>query len=159
MIWQGTEHRGRRRHTAWDGNAQFNGNKILRTQAINFWNPYRKLDQRGEDGLAWQSFTPGSLCGFEAWLADANEGTLSLHTPHLECDIPVKDIGFEPKIFDCGGLDRKVTIQRMPDAASSREMQIRRRIDLRKSGDNPLYVCVTQEDGHQAWSSPIYIFR
>jgi len=66
---------------------------------------------------------------------------------------------FEPKIFDCGGLDRKVTIQRMPDVASSREMQITRRIDLRKSGDNPLYVCVTQEDGHQAWSSPIYIFR
>ena len=23
-------------------------------------------------------------------------------------------------------------------------------------GDNPLYVCVVQEDGHMAWSSPIY---
>jgi hypothetical protein len=159
VIWQGAEHRGRRRHTSWDGNAQFKGNKILQAQAINFWNPYRKLDQRGEDGLAWQSFTPGSLAGFDAWLDNANEGTLSLHTPHLECDIPVQDIGFKPKIFDCGGLDRKVTIQRMPDEASSREMQITRRIDLRKSGDNPLYVCVTQEDGQQAWSSPIYIFR
>jgi len=159
VIWQGAEHRGRRRHTSWDGNARFKGNKILRAQAVNFWNPYRNLDRCGEDGLAWQSFTPGSLAGFDAWLENATEGTLSLHTPHLECDIPVQDIGFEPKIYDCGGLDRKVTIQRMPDEAPSNELQLRRCIDLLKSGDNPLYVCVTQEDGHQAWSSPIYIFH
>ena len=25
-----------------------------------------------------------------------------------------------------------------------------------RAGDNPLYVRLTQEDGHQAWSSPIY---
>ena len=25
--------------------------------------------------------------------------------------------------------------------------------------DNPLWVCVTTEDGFQAWSSPIYAFR
>lgn len=159
VIWQGAEHRGRRRHTSWDGSAQFKGNKILRAQAVNFWNPYRKLDRRGEDGLAWQSFTPGSLAGFDAWLDNAKKGTLLLHTPHMECEILVQDIDFEPKIFDCGGLDRRVTIQRMPDKTPSREMQITRRIDLLKSGDNPLYVCITQEDGHQAWSSPIYIFR
>jgi hypothetical protein len=159
IVWQGAEHRGRRRHTPWDGDAHFTGNKILRAQAINFWNPYRALEMRGEDGLAWQSFTPGSLAGFDAWLGDAANGTLVLHTPHLECDIPIQDIGFEPKVFDCGGLDRRVTIQRLPDELPTSEMRIKRHIDLRESGDNPLYVCVTQEDGHQAWSSPIYIFR
>jgi len=25
------------------------------------------------------------------------------------------------------------------------------------SGDNPIYVCVVQQDGHMAWSSPIYL--
>ena len=159
VIWQGAEHRGRRRHTAWDGDAQFKGNTILRAQAINFWNPYRTLEQRGKDGLAWQSFTPGSLAGFDAWLGEAETGVLSFHTPLLDRDIPLQDIGFEPQIFDCGGLDRKVTVQRMPDEAYSPAMRIERRISLRGSGDNPLYVCVTQEDGHQAWSSPIYIYR
>ncbi len=159
VIWQGAEHRGRRRHTAWDGDAQFKGNSIRRAQAINFWNPYRGLEQRGEDGLAWQSFTPGSFAGFDAWLAEAASGTLSLHTPLLDREIPVQEIGFEPTTFDCGGLDRKVTVQRMPDEASTREMRLERRIKLRQSGDNPLYVCVTQEDGHQAWSSPIYLYR
>jgi hypothetical protein len=27
------------------------------------------------------------------------------------------------------------------------------------SGDNPIWVCVTTEDGFQAWSSPIYAFN
>ena len=25
--------------------------------------------------------------------------------------------------------------------------------------DNPLWVCVTTEDGFQAWSSPVFVFR
>ena len=29
---------------------------------------------------------------------------------------------------------------------------------LKEKGDNALYVCLTQEDGHLIWSSPIYIF-
>jgi hypothetical protein len=29
-------------------------------------------------------------------------------------------------------------------------------VTLAPGRDNPLYVRVTQEDGHQAWSSPIY---
>ncbi len=159
VVWQGAEHRGRRRHTTWDGDAKFKGNSILRTQAINFWNPYRTLERRGEDGLAWQSFTSGSFAGFDAWLAEAGAGTLLLHTPLLDFEIPAQEIGLEAKIFDCGGLDRKVTVQRMPDEASTNEMRVERHITLRESGDNPLYVCVTQEDGHQAWSSPIYVFR
>ena len=34
-----------------------------------------------------------------------------------------------------------------------------RRIDLREAADDPVFVRVTQEDGHQIWSHPIYFFR
>jgi len=27
------------------------------------------------------------------------------------------------------------------------------------AGDIPVYIRVTQEDGHQAWSSPIYLIK
>jgi hypothetical protein len=33
------------------------------------------------------------------------------------------------------------------------------RVPLRASGDNPLWVCVTTEDGFQACSSPVFVFR
>jgi hypothetical protein len=38
-------------------------------------------------------------------------------------------------------------------------MVIERRIELQPDGDNPLYVRITQEDGHLVWSSPIYLYR
>jgi hypothetical protein len=36
-------------------------------------------------------------------------------------------------------------------------MRFEQPVRLRPGGDNPLYVRLTQEDGHQAWSSPIYV--
>ena len=33
------------------------------------------------------------------------------------------------------------------------------RIPILNEGDTRLYLCVTQEDGHQDWSSPIYLFN
>jgi hypothetical protein len=48
---------------------------------------------------------------------------------------------------------------RLPDRNPHRHLRLERPVALRPAGDNPLYVCVTQENGHQAWSSPIYVFR
>ena len=33
-----------------------------------------------------------------------------------------------------------------------------RRVALRKGADNALHVKIVQEDGHQIWLSPIYVF-
>jgi hypothetical protein len=30
-------------------------------------------------------------------------------------------------------------------------------IPLEAGRDNPVWICVTTEDGHQAWSSPVYV--
>ena len=38
-------------------------------------------------------------------------------------------------------------------------MSIERDVEVAASGDSPVYVRVTLENGHQAWSSPIYLFR
>jgi hypothetical protein len=38
-------------------------------------------------------------------------------------------------------------------------VRIEREIPLVDDRDNALYVRVTFEDGHYAWSSPIYLFR
>ena len=52
-----------------------------------------------------------------------------------------------------------VRIFRLPEDNTHRRMTLERRIALRPEGDNPLYVRITQEDGHLAWSSPIYVYR
>ena len=45
----------------------------------------------------------------------------------------------------------------MPDENPHTAVAIERRIALGKDADNALYVKLLQEDGHQVWSSPIYI--
>jgi len=32
-------------------------------------------------------------------------------------------------------------------------------VPIAPDGDNPLWICVTTEDAHQAWSSPVYVIR
>jgi len=45
----------------------------------------------------------------------------------------------------------------LPDANPHRRFVLEQEIPLTGGRDNPLHVCVTTEDGHQAWSSPIYV--
>lgn len=60
-------------------------------------------------------------------------------------------------LFEAGGLGRRIRMLRLPDVNETWQMKFRQPIRLRPGVDNPLYVRVTQEDGHQAWSSPIYV--
>ena len=59
--------------------------------------------------------------------------------------------------MDCGKLDRKLSLTRLPDTNPHRSFELTRLIPLRPGTDNPIYVAVTLEDGHRAWSSPIYL--
>jgi hypothetical protein len=47
----------------------------------------------------------------------------------------------------------------MPDKNPHSKIKLERSIALSADRDNALYVCITQEDGHLIWSSPIYIFK
>ena len=48
---------------------------------------------------------------------------------------------------------------RLPDENPHLSLSTTLEIPLKASGDNPIWVCVTTEDGFQAWSSPIYAFK
>ena len=102
---------------------------------------------------------PGGFGGFDAWLADPRSGALLIDTPLVKCEIRVADIGLEDRVFDAGGIGRRIRVFRLPDENPCRRLQLSRRIPLKAAGDNALYVCLTQEDGHLAWSSPIYVFH
>ncbi len=71
----------------------------------------------------------------------------------------IAELGVEPFAFDAGGLERKIELQRLPEAMRERRLALRRRVKVRGLGDTRLYVRVQQEDGHRVWSSPIYLFQ
>ncbi len=159
VVWEGSEYRGRGRQTIWDGNARLEGNAFERLAPINSYNLDKKFEQTGPGALEWTALTTGGFGGFDAWLADPKAGTLSIDTALVQCQIPIADIGMEDTNFDAGGISRRIRVFRLPDDNPHKTLTVERRLPLLDGRDNAFYVCITQEDGHLVWSSPIYVFR
>jgi hypothetical protein len=54
-------------------------------------------------------------------------------------------------------MDIRLHIERLPDVLDSYTLSGEQSFSLESGTEQRLYVRVTQEDGHQAWSSPIYV--
>ncbi len=159
VIWEGARYRGRGRQTVWDGYAELEGNGFAGLAPINFWNLEQRFARTAPDRVEWTALTTGNFAGLEARLEDPGSGILRIDTPLVRCALPIAGIGREDTVFEAGGLGRRLRVFRLPDANPHRRVRLGRRIALRESGDNPLWVCVTFEDGHRAWTSPVYLFR
>lgn len=160
VIWEGAEYRGRFRQVIWDGSATLSENRILDAAPINFFNRDKTLDRVGDTGLEWRALTTGNIGGFDLWAEDPYGGTLKIETPLVSCGVPLEEIGYEDEIFDRSGvLPRTLRIFRLPQENPYRAMRFTRRLRLRETGDNPLYIRLTQEDGTLAWTSPVYVIR
>lgn len=159
LTYEGAEYRGRARTTTWDGTLSLTGNRIRSAAVFNNWNLDRGLKEQDATHLAWKAVTTGNYGGIDLWLEDGIGGALSFKTAHVEGSVELSSLGTEPKLFEAGGLGRAVGVQLLPETMTQARVQLSRQIRLRETGDTPLYVRVQQEDGHRAWSSPIYLFR
>lgn len=159
VLWSGAEYRGRGRMTDWKGRVKFGGATIERMAKINTWNHERLIEQQGTNTIEFDTITTGNYGGFDVWLTDSREGELEVVTNHGSLQISMADIGLEDNVLDAGGLERKVKVLRLPDAATPRQMTHTLEIPLTAKGDNQLWISVYTEDGFQAWSSPVYAYR
>jgi hypothetical protein len=157
VVWSGAELRGRARMVSWDGELQIEGNTIIDITAINFWNDNHPLTLNHPNHLEWQSITTGGLSGFILKLKKANAGHLEINTAQGNFKVEINSLGIEPKTWDCGGLKKRIDIYRLPEQQSSAEFSFQLPLNNLHDGVNPIYVRMAQEDGHMAWSSPIYL--
>tara|TARA_B100000315_G_scaffold251951_1_gene287717 strand:+ start:3921 stop:6224 length:2304 start_codon:yes stop_codon:yes gene_type:complete len=159
VIWSGAEYRGRGRNTSWLGEANFKNANITRMEKINAWNHERLLEVDGDNKVKWDAITTGNYGGFDVWLENVKNAEISIETNHGSLACPLAEMGIEDTVLDCGGLERRLKLMRLPEQNPHRELTREVEIILAASGDNPLWVCVTTEDGFQAWSSPIFVFN
>ena len=158
ILWQGAEYRGRGRETMWQGKLTVGGNRIMRFAPVNFLNPERKVQEIAQGtALAWTSVTTGNLAGIDLWLEEARAGGLRVETNVVSGDVDLGRLGDNAVSFDGGGLGRKLSVYRLPETDWSPRMTLEHRVAFEGGADLPVYVRVTQADGHQAWSSPIYL--
>ena len=158
VTWQGAEYRGRGRETMWQGQLTLTGNRIVRFAPVNFLNSERKIVETNPGtALAWTSATTGNLAGIDLWLDEARHGTLALETNVVSGEVDLATLADGTVAFDGGGLGRHISVYRLPEQNWSRSLGLQHVATLAGGADLPVYVRVTQSDGHQAWSSPIYL--
>jgi hypothetical protein len=119
----------------------------------------RQFEIYDNNTIRWESLTAGNFCGFDVWLDDLASGRLHLTTNLVSGRYDLNRIGIEDIVMDAGGLKRQLRISRLPDRNDCLEIFESAKVALKPQGDNPLWVRVTTEDGHNAWSSPVYVYR
>jgi len=158
VTWQGAEYRGRGRETMWQGKLTLANNRFVRFAPVNFLNPERKVEETSAGtALTWTSVTTGNLAGIDIWLEEARGGTLTLDTNVVSGEVDLATLADDMVVFDGGGLGRRISVYRLPEQDWSRRLSVDHVVTLPGGADLPVYVRVTQSDGHQAWSSPIYL--
>ena len=87
---------------------------------------------------------------------DFGAGALKIETAQGAVTCPIEALGPTPLTWDFGGLAKQIAIRRLPDVNPWREYAFALPITRWNQGDNPIYLRIEQEDGHLAWTSPIY---
>jgi hypothetical protein len=158
VRWEGAEYRGRGRETNWLGRLTLAGTRIERFAPVNFLNPERQVRETTPgNALSWTSVTTGNLAGIDLWLDEPRGGKLDIETNIVSGQVDLAALADDVITFDGGGLGRRLSVYRLPEADWSRHVTLDHSVAFNGGADLPVYVRVTQADGHQAWSSPIYL--
>jgi hypothetical protein len=107
--------------------------------------------------LAWNSVTTGNMAGIDLWLDNANGGRIAIETNVVSGEVDLSSLADDVVSFDGGGLGRRLSVYRLPEEDWTRRVQLDHTVTYPGGADLPVYLRVTQADGHQAWTSPIYL--
>jgi hypothetical protein len=142
----------------WQGKLALSGNRFARYAPVNFLNPERKVQETAPGtALAWSSVTTGNLAGVDLWLDEPRRGALRVETNVVSGEVDLASLADDAAVFDGRGLGRSISVYRLPEADWSRRVTLDHTVSFAGGADLPVYLRVTQADGHQAWSSPIYL--
>jgi hypothetical protein len=156
-FWcEGAETRGRGRLVEWEVELSVSGNELLEVRPINFWNPERQPQVTG-NSVRWNHVTTGGRHAVDLLLADASAGRLDIKSNQIDLDLAIDEIGSKDRLFACGGLNKAMRLHRLPDIAL--DPAFRSSLPLKREAEREqrLYLAVSFEDGHQTWTSPIYL--
>ena len=157
VAWAGSRVRGRDRLTTWDGSLELSTGRVVDAVVFAMENPEKGIRLVGERRVQWISNTTGDDDGVDLTLDAPPEAVLRFRTPVIDLDVPLADLADgATRTFPAGGVDLRAFMRRLPAQDLTRELKIEHR-EAPPPGAHAYWIRVTQEDGAQAWTSPVYL--
>jgi hypothetical protein len=157
VAWAGSRVRGRDRLTTWDGSLELSAGRVIDAVVFAMENPEKGIRLVGERRVQWISNTTGDDDGVDLTLDAPPDAVLRFRTPVIDLDVRLADLADGgTRIYPAGGVDLRAFMRRLPARDFTRELKIEHR-ETPPSGPHAYWIRVTQEDGAQAWTSPVYL--
>jgi hypothetical protein len=156
VLMSGAERCGKGSRARWKGTARVTGATIRGFTPIAAWNSELPCALDDDGTIRFEARTAGNMMGFALHLDETPDARLVMETGNGPVDLALAGLGYGETIVPQGGLARRVRVVRLPDDNPHVSFAASVTVPLTRGRDNPLWICVTTEDGHQAWSSPVY---
>jgi hypothetical protein len=158
IAWAGSRVRGRDRLTVWDGSLELSEGRLEAAEPFAMENPEKGITTRDERRIAWVSNTTGDDDGVDITVTAPASAVLRFRTPVISLDVPLGDLaGGATTVFPAGGVDLRAFMRRLPARDLTRELTIDVTDTPPPGACAAYWIRVTQEDGAQAWTSPVYL--
>lgn len=165
IRWGGARHRDRYRWATWSGQLRVAGTEVSNVTPWAATHPEQSFEFSG-DTVNWRTTTYGSDIGIVVRLADLATARFHLQASAHEDDLDVdREFSGAELIRDghvetaVGGLNLRVRAERVAEfSALPTTVTGDLVLDL-PQGTSATYVRATQSDGHQVWTSPLFVTR
>jgi hypothetical protein len=159
IAWAGSRVRGRDRLTTWDGRVELSAGRFVDAATYAMENPEKGIRTRSDAAIEFVSNTTGDDDGLDVTI-DAPAGAgLRFVSPVTQLEVKLAELADgQTRTFPAGGVDLRVFARRLPARGQSNELAFQHTDPSPVRGRrHPYWIRVTQEDGAQAWTSPVYL--
>jgi hypothetical protein len=142
--------------TQWDGALILDRGRILHASGWGFDRPDHGIIETGERIVRWRSSTAGDWDGVVVELETSDDCPIRIETAPVVHTFRPRDVANGAMTIDGGGVGQTICVERDPGPDQPRATAFAVRDEQPPAGCQPYFVRVTQQDGHIAWSSPIF---
>jgi hypothetical protein len=158
IAWRGAASRGnwQRARQVWDGEAWIEGATIRAARGYAFDSPAEGLCSVAADRVSWRSITAGDWDGVILEVDGLPSAQLHVRTGPASFEVTLGELDRGPFLVPAVGFNASVEVRWLAEPLPLSWQGVVRD-EAVEPGVHPYWVHVRQEDGEQAWSSPIYI--
>jgi hypothetical protein len=159
IAWAGSRVRGRDRLTTWDGHVELSAGRFVNAVTFAMENPEKGIRERSARRVSWVSNTTGDDDGIDVTIDAPPDAVFRFHSPVIQLQVKVGELADgQTRRFPADGVDLRVFMRRLPVHGHTRELKFEHTDPSPMRGRcHPYWIRVTQEDGAQAWTSPVYL--